>query len=226
MKILMVLDEVFPPDIRVEKEARTLLKVGHELSLLSLGVSGKPREEVIEGMKVIRTELPPPKIILRYAWERFRFTSNFIDNFWQQALVKTVEREKPEVLHIHDLAKLRTGLLVARKFNIRVVVDLHENFPEAQKVWRTGWLGMFISFLSPIWRWRQMERSDLRQTDRMITVVDEAKEHYVRDCDVAPEKVTVVMNVEDLDYFYSLPVKQIKEYLPSFNIIIGKDNVL
>ena len=111
MKILMVLDEIFPPDIRVEKEARTLLKAGHELSLLSLGVNGKPSEEVIEGMKVIRTELPPPKMILRRVWDQFRFTFNFIDNFWQKALAKAIEQNKPEVLHIHDFRMVKVGLL-------------------------------------------------------------------------------------------------------------------
>ncbi len=87
MKILMLLDRIFPPDIRVEKEARTLLEAGHELSLLSLGADGKPREEVVEGIKVIRTELPPPKTILRRAWDHLGFTFNFIDNFWQKALI-------------------------------------------------------------------------------------------------------------------------------------------
>ena len=35
MKILMILDEEFPPDVRVEKEIRTLEKNGHQIHLLT-----------------------------------------------------------------------------------------------------------------------------------------------------------------------------------------------
>jgi hypothetical protein len=42
----MVLDRVFPPDIRVEKEARGLIKAGHELFLLSLGSKNLPEKKV------------------------------------------------------------------------------------------------------------------------------------------------------------------------------------
>jgi hypothetical protein len=46
LKICMVLDRVFPPDIRVEKEARGLIKAGHELFLLSLGSKNLPEKKV------------------------------------------------------------------------------------------------------------------------------------------------------------------------------------
>jgi glycosyltransferase involved in cell wall biosynthesis len=219
MRILMLLKK-FPPDIRVEKEARTLLKAGHELSLLSLGMSGKPSEEIIEGLKVIRTDMPSPKTILRRAWDEFRFAFNFIDPFWQKALVRAVEQEKPEALHIHDLRMVKTGLSVAQAFNIPLVADLHENFPEALRAWRIGWRGMVTNLISPLWRWKRLEKYCVYQADRVITVVDEGKEHYVKDCGVAPEKVSVVMNTVDLDYFYSLPVKKeiVNRYKPYFTI--------
>jgi glycosyltransferase involved in cell wall biosynthesis len=221
MRILMLLDKEFPPDIRVEKEARTLIKAGHELSLLSLGMSGKPREEIIEGMKVIRTELPPPKMILGRTWDEFRFAFNFIDPFWQEALVRAVEQEKPQVLHIHDLAMVKTGLSVARAFNIPLVADLHENFPEVLKLWRTGWKGKVLNLVSPPWRWKQLEKYCVHQADRVVITVDEAEEHYITECGMSPEKITVVMNTIDLDYFYSLPLKKeiIDKYEPFFTIL-------
>jgi hypothetical protein len=48
IKILMLLDRFFPPDIRVEKEARTLLKAGHDVFLLSKGKDELPDEELVE----------------------------------------------------------------------------------------------------------------------------------------------------------------------------------
>jgi glycosyltransferase involved in cell wall biosynthesis len=228
MKILMLLEEVFPPDVRVEKEARTLLKAGHELCLLSQGANDKPREEIIEGMKVIRTKLPPPRgffsngsqMILRRAWDEFRFVCNFIDPFWQKALAEAVEQEKPQALHIHDLTMIKTGLSVAQAFNIPLVADLHENFIEGLRAWRTGWKGKVANLISPLWRWKQMEKSCLSRVDKIITVVDEGKEHYMKDCNILPKRITVVMNVED-DYFYSVPIDEeiVKRYAFYFTIL-------
>jgi glycosyltransferase involved in cell wall biosynthesis len=221
MRILMVLNGVFPEDIRVRKEARTLVKAGHNLSLLSCGIKDKPNEEVIAGIKVIRVELPPRGNILKRAWREFRFTRSFHQSFWYKALVSTVEKEKPQVLHIHDLVLVKTGMSVAQRFNIPLVADLHENYPEAIRSWRIGYKGMIRGFISPIWRWKQMETSCLHDVDRVITVVDEAKEHYIKDCSIAPDKITVIMNVEDLDYSYSCPIEKdiIEKYKPYFTLL-------
>ncbi len=54
MKILMVLPESYPPDPRVEKEAKTLVKKGYDLHLLCLNLNNKPNYEIVEGVKVHR----------------------------------------------------------------------------------------------------------------------------------------------------------------------------
>jgi glycosyltransferase involved in cell wall biosynthesis len=224
LKILMVLDEGFPLpgtdflDIRVSKEARTLLGAGHELSLLTVGVNHRPAREVIDGINVIRTGVRSPGTA-RLVWETLRFSASFVDSFWKQALAAAVQEVGPQALHVHDLPLVPTALKVARDFNLRVVADLHENYPEGKREWRTGITGMALNLINPIWRWKQVEKSCLRQVDRVITVVDEGKEHYVNDCGVPPEKVTVVMNVED-DYYAQLPVDEaiVKKYEPFFTV--------
>jgi glycosyltransferase involved in cell wall biosynthesis len=219
MKILMLLDSIFPPDVRVEKEARALLNAGHELLLLSMGTNHRPSEEVIDGIKVIRTMVPPSQIILKRAWDLFNFTCTFIDPFWEKALTDAINANKPDVLHVHDLRMLKTGISIAHKSDLRLVIDLHENYPEGLKVWRVGWQGKLINFISPIWRWKQMEKTYLPLADRIVTVVNEAKEHYINDCSVTSGKITVVMNVEDLEYFHSLPINEMKKYTPYFSIL-------
>ena len=134
MKILMLLESYFPPDIRVEKEARILIQAGHEVSLLSPGKEGAPGEEMFEGIRVIRAFLP--KSLARRAWEYLWFKAFFLYPSWRKALVNTVKKHKIEVLHIHDLPLVKTGLSVARQFNIPLFADLHENYLEAIKVWR------------------------------------------------------------------------------------------
>jgi glycosyltransferase involved in cell wall biosynthesis len=222
MKILMVLDHVFPPDVRVEKEARTLLKAGHEVSILSKGIDDQPGEEFIGGLKIMRTELPPVKNIFGRVWSEFLFALNFVDHFWQKALIAAIEREQPQALHVHDLVLVKTVLSVSKKLNIPLMADLHENYPEALRIYRgSGWKAKIMNTISPLWRWKQMESACLHQVEKVITVADESKDHYIKDCSVPSDRVEVIMNVEDLGYFCSLPIEKgiIKKYKPYFSIL-------
>lgn len=213
----MLLDKFFPPDIRVEKEARTLLGAGHELFLFCPGRNGAPNDEQVEGIRVIRKKLP--QVFSKRVWIYFGLQVFSVHPFWKNALEATVEKYKIEAIHIHDLPLVRTGLYVARSFRIPLIADLHENYPEAIKTWATTWKTRLIQPIITK-RWQQIEKHSVRQADRVITVVDEAREHYVRDCQISPEKTTVVMNTEDLDYFCSLPIETaiVEKYEPYFTI--------
>ena len=220
MKILMLLESFFPPDIRVEKEARTLLKAGHEVFLLSRGRNSMLDEEFVGGIRVIRKK--PPENFSERAWNYFWLQVFLIHPFWMNALEDAVKQHKVEAVHVHDLPLVNTGLKIARRFNIPLIADLHENYPEAltQYRMRIKPTQRILNLASPLWRWRSLEKSCVQQADRVITVVDEAKQHYVSDCGIPLEKVTTVMNTEDLDYFYSLPIKEgiVKKYRPYFTI--------
>ncbi len=216
----MLLDRFFPPDIRVEKEARSLLEAGYHVFLLTAGEDDMPNEEIVEGIKVICRK--SPQNFFRMAWNYFCSQVFFIHPFWKKALEDAVRRYKVEAIHVHDLPLVNMGLNVAHRFNLPLIADLHENYPEAVRQYRVRPkpTQRIFNLASPLWRWKRMERFCVQQADRVITVVDEAKEHYINDCEVSPEKVTVVMNTEDLDYFYSLPIKEdiVKKYQPYFTI--------
>ena len=209
MKICMVLAGYFPPDIRVEKEARALLSAGHKIFLLSLGKTGLSAVENINGINVIRVF--PPESFLNRVWDFLWFSVFFDNSPWKRALVDTVKQYKIEAIHVHDLPMVKTATPVAKKFDIPIIADLHENYPEGLRAWRKEkipWKSKILNLASPVWRWKRLERSVLQRMDRIITVVDEAKEHYVNDCGIPSEKITVVMNAEDLDKFGNLKIDQ------------------
>ena len=216
---MLLLERAFPPDIRVEKEARTLLKVGHEVFLLSLRKEDLSDEEVVDGIKVIRHQLPRKRPLPIRAWNYFRLQLFFIHPLWTRVVEDTIKKYQIEALHVHDLPSVTVGLNVARKFNLPLVADLHENYPEDVRVSPMTWKGNLVKPIT-IKLWKQTEKYCVRQANRIITVVDEAKEHYVHDYGVSPQKVTVVMNAEDLDYFCSLPVKEeiVSKYQPYVTI--------
>ena len=215
----MLLHRFFPPDIRVEKEARTLLKAGHELFLLSLGRDGLPDEEIVDGIRVIRHQLPEKKPLPIRAWDYFRLLVFFIHPVWTKVLEDTVRKYQIEALHIHDLPLVGVGLNVARKFDIPLVADLHENYPENVRASPVDWKENLLKPLT-VKIWQLTEKYCVQRANQTITVVDEAKEHYVRAHGVPPQKVTVVMNTADLEYFCSLPIKKeiITRFQPYFTV--------
>lgn len=218
MKILMVLQACFPPDRRVEREALTLLKAGHELFLLSVAKKGNINEEVVKGIKIIRKELP--QRFLKRAWNYLYFQAFSTHPFWEKALEGAVKQYEIEAIHIHDLPLVNTGLKIAHKFNLPLIADLHEHYSEAIKLYLTTWKQKVLSLLMPPWRWKRLERLCIQQANRVITVADETKQNYMGSYGVSSEKVTVVMNTEDLEYFYSLPIKEdiIEKYQSYFTI--------
>jgi len=213
----MVLDTFFPPDIRVEKEARTLLEAGHEIYLLCPARKGTPNEELLDGIWVIRKELP--WFFSGRAWIYLGLQVFAVHPFWKKIMEATVKEHRIEAIHVHDLPLVKTGLCVARSFGIHLIADLHENYPEAIRTWATTWIaGLVVPIM--IKRWKQIERYSVQEADRVITVVDEAKEHYITDCEIPKEKVTVVMNVTDIEYFCSIPIQKeiIQRYETYFTI--------
>lgn len=134
MKICMVLRGYFPPDIRVEKEAKVLSSVGHKVYVLSLGKEGMPEIENIDGINIIR--IFPSKNLLSKLWRYLWFGIFFEDLLWKKALQNIIKQYEIDVVHVHDLPLVKTVVSTVKKFGIPVVADLHENYPEAVRVWK------------------------------------------------------------------------------------------
>jgi len=203
----MVLEKYFPRDIRVEKEARALINSGHEVYVLSLGRNGMPESDNFRGINVIH--IFPRKSFLNRAWEYLWFVTFFIRPFWRERLEEVIKQYEIDIIHVHDLPLVKTAVSVAKKFGIPIIADLHENYPEAVKALkgsRKSLKSRIYNLLIPVWRWKRLEKTVLHRVDEVITVVDEAKKHYVNDCGLPPDKVTVVMNVVDLEEFERLGI--------------------
>jgi glycosyltransferase involved in cell wall biosynthesis len=210
MNIGMILGSTFPRDIRVEKEIRALLSAGHDITMISQGKPNMPEFEEVLGISVIR--IMPPKSSLRKLAKTMWNSVFFDDLEWKRVIEKVVKEKKIDVLHCHDLPTVNLGHKVAEKFLIPVIADLHENYPEGIAVWKKANISekvdiyTLLIFPLPIWMFKRLERSALKKVDRIITVIDEAKTHYVKDCEIPPEKVTIVMNTEDLIEFDNMRI--------------------
>jgi glycosyltransferase involved in cell wall biosynthesis len=194
MRIGMILKGAIPPpDIRVEKEAKTLIGEGHEVHLLLEGRAGREREEQYKGMFLLRDVAMSP---LREKYHRYTFNFTFRDPMWRSAIRKFALSRKVDVLHVHDLPLMREAVAVAGELAIPVVADLHENYPAGLQVWYESRIKKWTIY--NYHRWSRYERAVLERVDAVIAVVEESKERLVR-LGLPAEKVYVVPNTASTD---------------------------
>lgn len=210
MHICMLLPERFPPDIRVEKEVAALHDAGHSITLLCRGGPDEPTFDRIDGIDVQR--LPADRMFagLSGMIDGVRYVSTLVHPVWRRA-VSTLHMSEPiDAIHVHDLPLVKAGIALGEELNVPVVADLHENYPEAaRQIQRMrGWREISHDpadllqrvFLSP-WRLKRAERYGVRHSDRVLTVCEEARAHYLRDCGADSSTVKIVANTVERDAF-------------------------
>src|SRR5690554_4647413 len=127
LNVLMVLDNPFPPDLRVRKEFTALIEKGHNVTLVCYRAPGQLLTENISGCKVIRSN----RVITKKL-------KGIVDVYNALFFINPVIRrmleglkEDFDVIHVHDLPLSNTCLRFARKRGMKAILDLHENYPEA-----------------------------------------------------------------------------------------------
>jgi len=200
--VLMLLQSDFPPDIRVEKEAQTLLdSTRYGVVLLCNNRKGLPQQETFNGIIIYR--LAYWRILGNKInhWKNYPLWFNPI---WILKGILLIVKVKPRIIHVHDLPLMFLGLFLARIFNAKLIYDLHENYPATFDLWKKG--GIF----KPLLRNKRMalwyDRFSLRKADGVIVVEPEhcdwIQRHYGITCDL-----TVVSNTVDLSNYQQLPIR-------------------
>ena len=208
MNIGMVLDgRDYPPDIRVEKEVRALQSQGQRCFVICENPEAKPYRSEWEGTVIYRISHPA---LLARKVNSFFFRAFFINFQWFLHLLQIAREESLDVLHVHDLRMARTALWAKKVLRIPVILDLHENLPAAMTYYgRTAKnlyekiLGIFNSSS----HWQRYEKRAAQRADRVIVVVDEAKER-LSELGIDAHKITVIENTIDVDYFLGLGINE------------------
>ena len=134
----------------------------------------------------------------------------FYRKFWEHFVRKS--RIPLHALHIHDLPLACVGLRLSRLWGIPLILDFHENYPAALKTWEYAQERLARPFLEYN-RWKRYEREMVAQADRIIVVIKEDKERFVR-LGFPEEKFSVVANTINTSDFPTInwqKVKQIRE---------------
>ena len=104
INIGMLLEDSFPFDIRVEKEAKSLISAGYKVHLLCLSDKAGDEYSVYKGIHVYRIGWGKNKFA--------RFFNKLINriflqnNFWKHEIELFIQKNDIKVLHVHDLPLL------------------------------------------------------------------------------------------------------------------------
>jgi len=130
MRIGMILDKEFPPDPRVENEAVSLIKDGHQVFLYALDYTGlKKSSELVNGINICRVKVHP----WVYSLSALAYTIPLYHKLLQRNVNKFLLENDIEVIHVHDMQIARPIFKINEELQLPIVLDLHENRPEIMK---------------------------------------------------------------------------------------------
>ena len=214
MKICMLLQSDFPPDVRLSKEASVLLKQGNEIHLLCNNRKNYPQEEILESIFVHRIKNING---IESKIHRIINAPLFFNPIWFVVLVKLVRMYRFDVLHVVNLPLALLAIIVGKLFQIPVIYDMYENYPEAIRSWKLK--GMRALVRSPRLA-ATLDKICMNRADFLIVVIDEAKERLLK-LGVNASKMFILNNTVDLEAFNSFGIVQeiVEKYSKNFTII-------
>ncbi|MFX1294033.1 MAG: glycosyltransferase family 4 protein [Promethearchaeota archaeon] len=200
MRILMVLYLRFPPDIRVEKEAKSLIKEGHDIYLIALSNTKKEYFEKINNINVI--------YLKRYLLDRIMYRFNYINYVLVKKICEVIKKYQIEIIHVHDLPLVKTGVVAAKIHKIPIIADLHENYPAYLALTKKrGIKKLIFNLFFNQKRYRAYELSILKQVNKIILVTQEGLERFRSK--ISLDKFKIISNVVDKDRFPDLGLDKI-----------------
>ncbi len=113
-RIVMLVRNAYTHDTRVEKEARTLIEAGFEVTVVADAAPGLPERETRDGSSVIRVPRTAAAIPgLRFLLHEWR-------------LARRLTELRPTYLHAHDSNALLAVATAAGRLGVPFVLDAHE----------------------------------------------------------------------------------------------------
>lgn len=216
----MLLQSHFPEDERVERQIRTLSSHGFNVAILC------NQYKKTDTRKMDNCEIYRIRALFNSLWlNRILNFPLFLNPRFIYYTFLAYYKFHPNVIHVHDLPMAPLGILLSKLFKIPLVLDLHENYPEALREFKKKGILNFL-FKNPNLA-KKLEQYSLKASHKIVVVVDEHKEKLIAD-NVNPEKITVLQNTIDIETFGATPInaKIVEKYKNNFVIsYIGKVSI-
>ncbi|WP_232460710.1 glycosyltransferase family 4 protein [Thermococcus barossii] len=227
-KVFMLLTNPFKPDPRVYKEAKTLIELGFDVTVIAWDrEGGYPSHEVIEGIEVYRVPLKS-----KYA----SFADFFLKLplFYLKAFLYVVNnRTGFYAIHANDFDTAPLAFFLSRLLGAKFIYDVHDLYYTRISLLEEREKDTILRKL-----FRTAEILFAKLSDSVITVSRSVggehegfKEFFVRN-GVMPDKIYVVWNTPDLDLFpllkrqkhkglivgYIGTIRSVSNFIPLFEV--------
>lgn len=162
-RVAMLVRNSYTHDTRVEKEVRTLVAAGHEVTVVADAGTGLAERDSRDGASIVRV----PRSASRVPGLRFVLH--------EVGLVRVLSRLRPTVLHAHDSNAILPVALAARWLRAPWVLDAHELWlgrPPRDRSWP-------YRFAYHAW-YTVVERLFVPRAAAHITVSQPIARHYER----------------------------------------------
>ncbi len=193
IEILHLVYGHYPADTRVKRELSALRATGHERAVIALRSAGEDATQRVDGVVAIRVRGRKSRGgFLSYLLEYGDFVLRC-----RRLIASHPALARVQVVHVHTLPDfLLWAALPARRRGARVVLDMHEIFPEFARAKFPGFLGSAIGALA-----QRLERWARRRADLTITVNRPIDELLAARPASATEQRIVVHNTADPEDF-------------------------
>jgi glycosyltransferase involved in cell wall biosynthesis len=196
-------------DIRIRREAEALVEAGHSVHIACSGQYDSDRHTELNGVQISR-------ICSRNKLTHNTFEAvnklTFYQPYWVYKIKSIIEDGDFDILYYHDIPPGKFATRLAQHYNLSIVVDLHEMYPQAIKLWLKAY--SFRERLhpkrlfDPPWRYQRLERFVIDHADALVTVSEEMKEYFIERYNY--EGLSgVVKNVPDLERLDQMTIKNL-----------------
>lgn len=204
MNIGVIVDNEFNADVRVRKEVDILLNHGHKINVLCFGYDNTKYPD-IKDVNVHRILIKRKRKNILFF---FQNTMPFYESLWKREIKKFIIYNLIDILHVHDLYMSKAAYMGVKssKRNIKIHLDLHENFPIAIKSY--NWTKGFIkTFLARPNDWRKKEAIYLKYANKIVVLSESFKAHLLNKYSFLSKKNVIVFpNIIDLRLFESFKI--------------------
>ncbi|HEY9220124.1 MAG TPA: glycosyltransferase family 4 protein [Lutibacter sp.] len=196
MRIGMILDKTFPPDPRVENEAISLIKAGHEVFLFCLKYNKNEGDVLIKGIQVKRYQSNK----LEYKLSALAHTFPFYTLMMANKITHFLKKNTIEAIHIHDMRIAGAVFKANKSFELPTVLDLHDNMPEIMKLYAHLQKFPGKQLISPK-KWKRKEEEFIGKANKIITVSQEFIDEVVGRTQIARNKIVLVPNTVHQSFY-------------------------
>lgn len=223
MRIGMILDKSFPPDPRVENEAISLVKKGHEVFLFCLTTDNENNNQVISGIQVKRYK--SNRFI--YKLSALAYTFPFYGWIMTKKIWHFLKENTIEAIHIHDMRIAEAVFRANKKLKLPTVLDLHDNIPEIMKLYPHLQKFPGKQLISPK-KWKEKEEQFIGMASKVICVSQEFVDEVINRTRISGDKIILVPNTVQRSFYEEANVDQkiLDKYIDKFVILYLGDTGL